>query len=1001
MSRINNKNNILLLLNNHLVIYPTPLNLNYMYSWGSMAGIVLMVQIVTGILLAMHYTPHVEYAFNSVIHLMMDVPNGIIIRYTHANGASLFFVVVYMHIFRGMYYSSGNQPRELVWITGVLILLLMIITAFIGYVLPWGQMSFWGATVITSLATVIPLVGKNIVHWLWGGFSIDHPTLNRFYSFHYTLPFLLAGLSIFHIASLHQYGSTNRAPFRWRLSLALCSALIILFSLFDIISLTEVADWVSFRGKASVVEELSRNLVCEITPDCISYGEAYELDTSWWAELSPWVSQIMGPREILSRLWIWNRGLLNIFTPPLAGVYGCKHLKLKNNNKGTGVGNTGPKQSFSSSSGHDPSEGKQASSLVRNPSRANSGENLKGKLILGQPSVLHTKVIELIKSSKNKDGRYGKLMNVISDPSVLIHAYLSIKGNKGNNTLGETLDGIDLDYFERISSDLKSGKFKFTPARRILIPKPNKPGEYRTLGIASPRQKIVQKAIQMVLSIIYEEKFLECSHGFRPGRGCHTALKRIQLQNVSTYSWIIEGDIQKFFDTIPHQTAIRLLGRTINCPTTLVLIKDALKAGFVDSDNGMAVTSDVGTPQGSVLSPLIGNIVLHELDVFITEVLGKEFHRGKTRGLNPEYRKLLDKYRGKKIDPVYRKLIRKIPSVNYMDSNFKRLHYTRYADDWVLLLSGSHEDAVMIKDRIKKYLSSELGLTLSEDKTKITSLRKGKKNFLGVEMHIRRITEVHVKHQSKVKRGGKNIIRRQNPRLIYHAPIVKLLEKLIQTGFVRRNKEGKFFPIGRASCINLHHADILRFYNSKIRGILNYYTCVHNRMRLWSIVSLLHQSCAITLARKFKLGQGTARSAFSKFGKDLLFRLGKTVVSIYRPENLRLLSMNQRFLCNVNFKVDEILRTVWSKGLTLPQFGEGCAICGEKKVEIHHIRSVKDVRARILSGDKISYYEYRKTFIRKSIPLCRQHHMDLHAGRLTEGQLTNLATYKGNMKRWK
>jgi ubiquinol-cytochrome c reductase cytochrome b subunit len=196
-------------LNNHLVIYPTPLNLNYMYSWGSMAGIVLTVQIVTGILLAMHYTPHVDHAFASVIHLMQDVPNGIIMRYTHANGASLFFVVVYMHIFRGMYYSSGNQPRELVWITGVVILLLMIITAFIGYVLPWGQMSFWGATVITSLATVIPVVGKNIVHWLWGGFSIDHPTLNRFYSFHYTLPFLLAGLSIFHIAALHQYGSTN------------------------------------------------------------------------------------------------------------------------------------------------------------------------------------------------------------------------------------------------------------------------------------------------------------------------------------------------------------------------------------------------------------------------------------------------------------------------------------------------------------------------------------------------------------------------------------------------------------------------------------------------------------------------------------------------------------------------------------------------------------------------------------------------------------------------
>lgn len=207
--RIYTTSNVLKVLNQHLVAYPTPVNLNYMYNWGSLAGIMLSVQIITGFLLAMHYVPSTSMAFESVIHLMTDVPSGMILRYAHANGASLFFIVVYMHIFRGMYYSSGNQPRELVWITGVILLLVMIVTAFIGYVLPWGQMSFWGATVITSLATVIPVVGKSIVYWLWGGFSIDHPTLNRFYSFHYMLPFLLAAFSIFHIAALHQYGSTN------------------------------------------------------------------------------------------------------------------------------------------------------------------------------------------------------------------------------------------------------------------------------------------------------------------------------------------------------------------------------------------------------------------------------------------------------------------------------------------------------------------------------------------------------------------------------------------------------------------------------------------------------------------------------------------------------------------------------------------------------------------------------------------------------------------------
>lgn len=207
--RIHHKIQLFSLLNQHIVSYPTPINLNWSWNWGSMAGLLLASQMVTGILLAMHYVGHVDYAFASVQHLMMDVPSGMILRYAHANGASLFFTVVYLHVLRGIYYSSGNQPRELLWISGVVILLLMIITAFIGYVLPWGQMSFWGATVITSLATSIPVVGKHIVQWLWGGFSVDNPTLNRFYSFHYTLPFVLAGLSIFHLAALHQYGSTN------------------------------------------------------------------------------------------------------------------------------------------------------------------------------------------------------------------------------------------------------------------------------------------------------------------------------------------------------------------------------------------------------------------------------------------------------------------------------------------------------------------------------------------------------------------------------------------------------------------------------------------------------------------------------------------------------------------------------------------------------------------------------------------------------------------------
>jgi quinol-cytochrome oxidoreductase complex cytochrome b subunit len=193
----------------HLLQYPTPRNLNYFWNFGSIAGIVLVVMVLSGVFLAMHYTPHVDYAFNSVEAIMRDVNGGWLIRYLHMVGASMFFFAVYIHIFRGLYYGSYKSPRELLWILGVVILLLMMATAFMGYVLPWGQMSFWGATVITNLFSAIPLVGQHIVTWLWGGFSVDNPTLNRFYALHYLLPFIIIAVVGLHLVALHTHGSNN------------------------------------------------------------------------------------------------------------------------------------------------------------------------------------------------------------------------------------------------------------------------------------------------------------------------------------------------------------------------------------------------------------------------------------------------------------------------------------------------------------------------------------------------------------------------------------------------------------------------------------------------------------------------------------------------------------------------------------------------------------------------------------------------------------------------
>ncbi len=189
--------------------HPTPKNLNYWWNFGSLAGLCLVVQILTGLFLAMHYTAHVDMAFDSVEHIMRDVNYGWLIRYMHAVGASMFFIVVFIHMFRGLYYGSYKQPREVLWWMGVLILLLMMATAFMGYVLPWGQMSFWGATVITNLFSAFPLVGEGIVTWLWGGFSVDNPTLNRFFALHFLMPFVIVGVVILHILALNAFGSNN------------------------------------------------------------------------------------------------------------------------------------------------------------------------------------------------------------------------------------------------------------------------------------------------------------------------------------------------------------------------------------------------------------------------------------------------------------------------------------------------------------------------------------------------------------------------------------------------------------------------------------------------------------------------------------------------------------------------------------------------------------------------------------------------------------------------
>lgn len=620
--------------------------------------------------------------------------------------------------------------------------------------------------------------------------------------------------------------------------------------------------------------------------------------------------------------------------------------------------------------------------------------------------VMVTELKQLVEKCKNRDGRYGNLIQIIGSLSTIQLAYLMVKSNPGIAAKGidsTTLDGLSLKSLQKISQDVLSGKIKFSPVRRVYIPKPGK-SVLRPLGVSNPREKIVQKAMEMVLTAIFEEMFLDCSHGSRPGRSCHTALKHLQLKigNASTYSWVIEGDIKGCFDNIQHDMIIKGLKRKVDCVSTLTLVKRILNAGYVlDEDlkkvgkkNAKVYRTNTGTPQGVVLSPLFSNIVLHELDEFIEGKLKIEYTKGKKRKANLEYRKL--RYRIKRETDLKKRRVLineclKVPSKDLYDPDFKRLFYVRYVDDWVILMTGSNKEAKEVRDLVSRKLQS-IGLTLNLEKTHITTLRgKDKCHFLGVDFFIRKNTDKHHKPVRLVKKNT-TIRQRFTPRIILHAPILKLLVKLKDKGFIKRNHMSEFFPIAKTNCINLTHAQILNYFNSRIRGILNYYCCVHNRNELWSIVRFLNYSCALTLARKFKLK--TLAKAFKKLGRDLSFvnKKGKEY-KIFRPDNLRMLPMNERFKVNEDNNIDELLNQTWTNSLTRSQFDEPCAICGTlDNIEIHHLRSVKDVRVKTRT-----YAQWTGGFLRKSIPLCKDHHVQLHAGNLSHDDVKRLSIYKGKM----
>lgn len=457
-----------------------------------------------------------------------------------------------------------------------------------------------------------------------------------------------------------------------------------------------------------------------------------------------------------------------------------------------------------------------------------------------------------------------RILRIIADQDALIEAYCKIRSKPGNMTPGSdklTLDGISKRYFQRLAREIGSNAYQPKPTRRVYIPKPN--GDKQPLGIPSPRDKIVQETCRKALEAIYEPTFSRNSHGFRPNRGCHTALKQIKME-FGEVAWFIKGDISKCFDTIPHRKLANILRERIDDKGFIDLYWKMVRAGYVEKGSNEIIPSQIGTSQGSVISPILSNILLDKFDQWMENKI-IEFNKGTKRRSNPSYTKLISGTL-KSLRKSKEVKLQGIPAHDPLDPNFKRLRYVRYANDFLIGIIGPKKDAILLKDQIKMFFETELEMTLNIEKTKIVHATSESPEFLGVKIRLyspsKRPTRV-------VNYKGQRILKRVaiNPRLQILIPLQRVFDRLTVYGFIHPSRKT---PTALNWLIPYEDIQIVQYYNSVYRGIAGYYSCADNRPILARIHAILYYSCVLTLAKKFKLH--TKHKVIKRFGRDLNIR---------------------------------------------------------------------------------------------------------------------------------
>ena len=587
--------------------------------------------------------------------------------------------------------------------------------------------------------------------------------------------------------------------------------------------------------------------------------------------------------------------------------------------------------------------------------------------------------------SKDSSYKFERLYRILFNEELFYVAYQKIASNEGSTTKGSdgrSIDGMSLARIETLIASLKDESYQPHPSRRVHIPKKN--GKTRPLGIPAFEDKLVQEVVRMILEAIYEGHFETTSHGFRPKRSCHTALLHIQ-KTFSGAKWFIEGDIKGFFDNIDHDVLVGILRERISDDRFIRLIRKFLKAGYVEDWTFHNTYS--GTPQGGIVSPILANIYLDKLDKYVKEYI-RHFDMGTKRrpgkesnDLANERKRTVRKLKKVKDGTEKAALVARLkaieqeraafPSGDEMDGSYRRLKYIRYADDFILGVIGSKEDALRIKEDIKSFLSESLALELSEEKTLITHTGKSAK-FLGYE-----ITVTRNNHQRRDVQG--RLRRTYGKRVRLNVSMATLRDKLLEYGAMEiklRNGKEIWKPKCRSGLIFNDDLEILDRYNRETVGFCNYYLIANNCVVLHNFRYIMEYSMYKTFAGKYR---STARKINKKYRLNKLFTVKYEQKGVIKSRTFYKTSFKRRTTafngsCDIEpYSIADVSRT----NLTDRLKAEKCELCGATgKLIMHHVRNLKDLKG------KESWKRLMSARKRKTIALCPSCHRLRHLGKV-------------------